>query len=276
MEPVKSYEPARLLLVALGVLFLLLSAPGLFRPSVGGQVFSAVVVVLSASWCVVTARLGLVVDRNGIAEGVQLRPRRTPWQDVEEVAVREGRGSKGTDYWLVELRLRDGRELVVRSTASSDRKRVEDTGRRILGMRAAALGTEDPEGLAFREGNPDQKYGAPLGDAVVGPDGVPVTVRLRGPDSGQLDWSAASLPGGLLAGLVFAVLTGVGTAVSALVRRIGRRPGYRLTVEVGGPEPRSVTLPFNSRALATRHVRSLVAAVGEQGAAAVPRTAGAR
>ncbi|WP_145905872.1 PH domain-containing protein [Kitasatospora viridis] len=276
MRPVKSYDPVRFLLVAAFALFFALEAPGLFMPSIGGKVFSAVLGFFCLTFCFLMARLGLVIDRNGLTERNGFRPRRTGWQDVEEVAIRDGRRSNGTDFWLIVLRLRDGRELSVRSTVGQDRKKVEAVGRRILAMRTAAVGRRGATGpatLAVLAGNPDQMDGKPLQEPVVGPDGVPVTVRLRGPNGVHLNWSATILPDGILVGLVAAVLLAVGTVVAVIVRRIRKRPGYRLTVEVGGPEPRSLTLAFHSRSRAVRHVRELVAAVGERGAAAVPRAA---
>ncbi|MET8629542.1 PH domain-containing protein [Kitasatospora sp. NPDC004669] len=272
----KSYEPERLVPVAVGLVFLAISAGGVFIPPIGAQVFYAVLLVLSSVWCFQAARMGLVIDQNGIAERSMGRPRRTPWQDVEEVAIRDGRRSNGTDYWLIALRLRDGRVLPVRSTVSRSRKSVEDVGHRIVAMRTAGLEGEDPAGLAVVAGDPDQKYGKPLRDPVVGPDGVPVVVRLRGPGGVDLNWDAVGLPDGILVGLVAVVLIGVGTLVSAIVRRVRKKPGYWLNVEVGGPEPRSLTLPFDSRARAVKHARDLTAAIGEHGAAAVPRASEAR
>ncbi|MFJ5924950.1 PH domain-containing protein [Kitasatospora sp. NPDC092948] len=276
MKPVKSLEPVRLVLVAAGLVFLLTAVSSMFTPGVGAQVFGAVLVAASAAWCFQAARMGLVIDQNGITERSIGRPRRTPWQDVEEVAIHDGRSSDGTDFWLIALRLRDDRELRVQSTASSDRKNVEDVGRRLLALRSAALPREDSVGLTVVPGDPEQKNGKLFGDPVVGPDGVPVAVRLRGPNGVNLNWGAMALPDGILIGLVAAVLIGLGTLVSALVRRLRKKPGYRLTVEIGGPEPRSLTLSFHSRAQAAKHARSLVAAIGEHGAAAVHGTPGTR
>jgi hypothetical protein len=101
---------------------------------------------------------------------------------------------------------------------SRNRKSVEDVGHRLLAMRTAGLGGEDPAGLAVLAGKPDEKYGKPLRDPAVGPDGVPVVVRLRAPDGADLDWGSKALDGGLV-GLVFVMLIGLGARVSAIVRR---------------------------------------------------------
>lgn len=257
-------------------MFLAFSVAGVFIPPVGGQVFYGILLILSTVWCVQTARMALVIDQNGITERSMGRPRRTPWQDVEEVAIRAGRWSSGADYWLIVLRLRDGRVLSVDSTVSSDRKSVEDIGRRIVVMRTAGLGAEDAADLAVIEGDPDEKYGKPLGGPVVGPDGVPVMVRLRGPGGVDLNWGATALLDGLVIGLVAVVLIGVGGLVSVIVRRVRKKPGYRLHVEVGAPERRSVTLPFDSRLRAAKYARDLTDAISKYGAAVVPRTSEAQ
>ncbi|WP_282204006.1 hypothetical protein [Kitasatospora fiedleri] len=101
-----------------------------------------------------------------------------------------------------------------------------------------------------------------------------MAVRLTGPGGVKLDGGAAALPDGPLIALGAAVVIGVGRLVSVIVRKIRRKPGYAVNIEVGGPEPRSVTLPFDSRARAAERVRELVAAVGERGADAVPRASG--
>ncbi|MFD8754608.1 PH domain-containing protein [Kitasatospora sp. NPDC059577] len=280
MEPVKSLEPARVVLVAAGALYLVIALAGVSAAPPGGKAFSAVLLVISAVWCVRMARAGLVIDRNGITARSLGRARRTPWQDVEEVAVREGRGSDGVDFWSIVLRLRDGEELLLHSTTGRDRKAVEEVGHRLLALRADGLGdgnakrSENANGarLGVIPGDPDRMSGQPLHEPVVGPDGVPVVLRLRGPDGVRQDWTAGAVqPGGLIVGLVAAVLIGAGRLVSAVVRRVRRKPGYRLTVEVGGPEPRTLTLPFVSREQAVRHARDLEAAIGEHGAAPLLR-----
>ena len=268
MKPVKSGSPARFVLVGVGLVFLLFSVVGMTEPGVGAKVFYAVLLAVSALWCVRTARTGLVVDRNGIVERSFARTRRASWREVEAIAVRDGRQGPGTlDCWLIEVRLRDGRVLPLEETTSQKRSRAEEFGRRMAALRPARLvdrielvGLEDT-------GRPDE-------DAVVGPDGVPVLVRLTGPGGVRLDWSGTALPDGPLIALAALVLIGLGKLVSVVLREIRKKPKYEVHVEVGGSEPRKVTLPFDSRARATERVRELVAAVGERGAEAVPGPSG--
>ncbi|MFJ4677593.1 hypothetical protein [Kitasatospora sp. NPDC088783] len=274
MKPVKSSDPVRMVLVAAGLVFLVISVVSMARSSVGSRVFFVVLTVISAVWCFRAVRMGLVIDQDGVVERSIGPSRRTPWGEVAAVVVRAGRGTDAADYWLVELRLRDGRVLPVGGTASRDRSSVEEVGHRIVAMRAARLGGGDAAGLLELDGGAGRTGSQPRGDAVVGPDGVPVVVRLTGPGGVKLDWGAAALPDGLLVALVAAVVIGVGRLVSVLVRKIRRMPGYEVNIEVGGPEPRSVTLPFDSRAQAAERARELVAAVGERGADAVPRASG--
>ncbi|GAA2113818.1 hypothetical protein GCM10009759_57640 [Kitasatospora saccharophila] len=264
MKPVKRSSPARIALVGVGLGFLLISVASLADSSAAGErAFHAVLLVASVVWCFRVARTGLVVDRHGIVLRSIGRSRRVSWRQVKVVEVREA-GRPGTlDCWLIELRLRGGRVLRLEETTSRTRSHVEEFGRRMVALRPAHLG--DGIELLGLEGT-----GRPDKDAVVGPDGVPVLVRLTGPGGVQLNWSAAVLPDGPLIALVALVLIGIGKLVSAVVREIRKKPKYEVDIEVGGPEPRRVTLPFDSRARATERVRELVAAIGERGAEAVP------
>ncbi|WP_282204005.1 hypothetical protein [Kitasatospora fiedleri] len=141
-----------MILVGAGLVFLVLSAAGLTGPSVGSRVFFVVLTVLSAVWCFRAARMGLVIDQDGVVERSIGRSLRTPWQEVETVAVRAGRRADAADYWLVELRLRDGRVLPVGGTGSRTRSGVEEVGHRIVAMRAACLGDGDAAGLLELDG----------------------------------------------------------------------------------------------------------------------------
>jgi hypothetical protein len=116
----------------------------------------------------------------------------------------------------------------------------------------------------------DQEHGKPMGEPIVGPDDVPVVVRLRGPSRMKLNWDAVLLPDGILVGLGAAVLLGLARTVSAVVRRVRRKPRYRVSIEVGGPEPRSLMLGFDSQARAEDCARDLIDAVRRHGVAAVP------
>ncbi|MFC8716630.1 hypothetical protein [Kitasatospora sp. NPDC057198] len=267
----RSSNPARIVLVGVELVFLLLSVAVLTSSSgspVGQRVFYGLLAVLFAVLCFQTARTGLVVDRNGIVERSIARTRRASWREVEAIAVRDGRQGPGTlDCWLIEVRLRDGRVLPLAETKSQKRSRAEEFGRRMAALRPTRL--VDRIELVGLEGT-----GRPDEDAVVGPDGVPVLVRLTGPGGVRLDWSGTALPDGPLVALVALVLIGFGKLVSVVLREVRKKPKYEVHVEVGGPEPRKATLPFDSRARATEHVRELVAAVGERGAAAVPGGSG--
>ncbi|MBV2152737.1 hypothetical protein [Kitasatospora sp. SUK 42] len=122
----------------------------------------------------------------------------------------------------------------------------------------------------------DEKYGRPIGtgDWVVGPDGVPVVIRLREDSFGSfLDGSD---PGGDIFGVVI-VLVGItvtvlGNLVYAVVRR--RRGGhpYNLSIKVGPPEPRTLVIGFSRHKRAKEHAQRLIADIREHGAAAVPLT----
>ncbi|MFD7589392.1 hypothetical protein ACFV84_28625 [Kitasatospora sp. NPDC059811] len=107
---------------------------------------------------------------------------------------------------------------------------------------------------------------------VVGPDGIPVVLRLYGPVHGLPPDGGAAYSDGFPVFLVLAVLFGVVILLVEAVWWVRGTPRYRLSVEVGGPQPRSLLLGFKSRAQAEDCRRSLTAAIGEHGGEAVPRT----
>ncbi|MFE3506211.1 hypothetical protein ACFXPX_27820 [Kitasatospora sp. NPDC059146] len=142
MKPIRIYPKyQRLFLVAGGLVFLSIAVAGVIITPIGSKVFYSFVLVFSVVWCHQGARLGLVIGPQGIVERSMGRPNRISWQDIEDVRVEGGTNAGVAAVVMIALTVRGGDVLLLRGTARYDRKGVEQTRRRILAMRAAALGT---------------------------------------------------------------------------------------------------------------------------------------
>ncbi|MEV7025483.1 PH domain-containing protein [Kitasatospora sp. NPDC093558] len=125
-----------MIIVAVGLVFFLISVEGIALEPLGAKIMYAVILVLSVGWIHQGARIGLVIGPGGIVERSMGRPHRIAWPDVAEVAV----ATSGPGVSMIVLRLRDGRAVQLRGTAGYRKKRVEDIERRLNAFRSAAIG----------------------------------------------------------------------------------------------------------------------------------------
>lgn len=82
MKPVKVYPPfQRVIIVAVGLVFFLISVEGIALEPLGAKIMYAVILVLSVGWIHQGARIGLVIGPGGIVERSMGRPHRIAWPD---------------------------------------------------------------------------------------------------------------------------------------------------------------------------------------------------